>query len=96
MAGYRIVCTIRADHGHKHIEKVGTSVSGINREWTVVEVRGHIAGGDRFYTVSPSKGTEADVEVYVCPCGVATLRSISGQVTDNNLDSLRACNWARG
>jgi hypothetical protein len=54
-----------------------------------------IRRGEQFYTVSPSTGAIAYVEPYDCWSGYRTIRSKPDQVTDNNLDSLRACNWAR-
>jgi Protein of unknown function (DUF3892) len=84
---YRVVCVEK----DKHIDAVGTSASGgstADRRWTLAEVRQEIKGGARFYTVSPSSGDEADVELFE-----DTIRTDPDEVTDNNLDDLRACVW---
>ena len=100
MASYQIVCTDRPEvetpRPHRHIVSVGTGdVSGkATKKWNVSHVRDAIAAGDRFYTLSPSTNTRADVEPYDCStCHVWTLRSTPDRVKDNNLDELRACSW---
>jgi len=88
MADYRIVCVNHAPEGH--IESVGVNRlggdEGYDEIWSVEDVRRLIRLGYRFYTVSPSTGAEADVELYD-----DTIRTNPDQVTDNNLDSLPAC-----
>ena len=90
MAGsYKIDCvelsTVEKPWRHGHITKVhvGEYAWGVSavRKWIVEE-------GDRFYTVSPSTGKQADVEPYDCACGVKTIRSDPDHVTDNNLDNM--------
>jgi len=54
---------------------------------TVGEVRTAIKNGDRFYTVSASKGTKA----YIEPWDIPTLRTKPDHLKDDNLDNLRAC-----
>lgn len=97
MAASRIVC-VNTEHPHRHIVKVGTGSdpSKASKRWTVAEVRKALENGDRFYTVSPSTGKEADVKADDCKiggCTVKTIRSKADAVTDNNLDNLRICVW---
>jgi hypothetical protein len=48
--------------------------------------------GDRFYTVSPTTGKAALVELYDCPsCKTPTIRSAPDWVTDNNVDNISIC-----
>jgi hypothetical protein len=54
--------------------------------WTVAQAKQAIEQGHRLYTVSPSTGAEAELEV--CPEG---LRTKPDQATDNNLDDLPPC-----
>jgi hypothetical protein len=85
---YRIVCVEK----DTHIVAVGTSATGAanaDRRWTVEEVRREIEGGARFYTVSPTTGDEADVQPFE-----ENIRTDPDEVTDNNLDDLRACAWS--
>jgi hypothetical protein len=58
---------------------------------TVAAVRTSIGQGNRFYTVSPSTGKQADVRPFDCTCGVKTIRSHEDAMKDNNLDNLVAC-----
>ena len=84
---YRVVCVEK----DKHIDAVGTSAtaaSTADRRWTVAEARREIEEGARFYTVSPTTGEHADVERFE-----DTIRTNPDEVTDNNLDDLRACAW---
>lgn len=91
MAEYQIVCVDRVA-GHGHITHVG--ISGLPGVWTVDQVRGCIARGNSFYTVSPSTREVAGVESYdVAESGqtIETIRSAPDAVTDNNLDNLQVC-----
>ncbi len=91
MSAYRVVC-VETKEPHEGIIAVGTSDNGkttANERWTVAQVRKAIKEGDRFYTVSPSTGDEADVELYG-----EGIRTNPDEVTDNNLDNLRACSWS--
>jgi hypothetical protein len=65
----------------------GTDSDKATKRWTVAEVRAQIKLGVRFYTVSPSTGKEADVELY----GTDMIRTDPDGDEDNNLDDLRAC-----
>jgi hypothetical protein len=95
MAAYRIVC-VNKEYTHSHITLVGTGTKEdqYSRTWTVKEVREALEAGDRFYTVSPSTGKEADVRAdncHVAGCLVETIRSKADAVTDNNLDNMPGC-----
>src|SRR4051794_25963189 len=95
MATYQIVC-VETEHPHRHITHVGTGTDPdkASTRWTVAQVRSALFNGDRFYTVSPSTGKQADVEAYdayVNGYVVYTIRSTSDAVYDNNLDNLRIC-----
>jgi hypothetical protein len=91
MAEYQIVCVDRAE-GHGHITHVG--IQGLPGVWTVAQVRGCIARGNSFYTVSPSTRAVAGVEPYdlrdLAP-NIETIRSAGDAIDDNNLDALRSC-----
>jgi hypothetical protein len=54
--------------------------------WTVGQARERIEQGHRLYTVSPSTGAEADLEV--SPDGI---RTKPGEATDTDLDELPPC-----
>jgi hypothetical protein len=54
--------------------------------WTVAQAKQAIKQGHRLYTVSPSAGTEAELEV-----SADGLRTKPGQATDNDLDDLPPC-----
>ena len=97
MAQYWIVCVNKQSSGplldHTHIVGVGTGDStGYNSYWTVDQIVQSIWNGNVFYTVSPSTGAVAIVEVVHCPrCNRYFIRSHPDAVTDNNLDNLGAC-----
>ncbi len=79
---------------HQHVTRVGLGDAlGYYRERISVEaVRTAIREGDRFYTVSPTTGKAALVEIYDCPsCKTPTIRSASDWVTDNNVDNISIC-----
>jgi hypothetical protein len=87
MAAYRIVC-VNTEHPHRHIIKVGTGTTTdkYTQTWTVKEVREALENGDRFYTISPSAGKEANVKADDCKvggCTVKTIRSNADAVADN-------------
>ena len=93
---YRVVCVnLKNPSRHEHILTVGTGTDpdSATQQWAVERVRAEISNGTRFYTESPSTGDEAEVEPYLCGCGVKTIRSTADAVTDNNLDNLRPCRW---
>ncbi len=95
MASYRILC-VDTEHAHRHITGVGTGKKADQRTrtWTVKEVRQALEAGDRFYTISPTTGKEADVRADNCNidgCLIDTIRSKADAVTDNNLDNMPSC-----
>jgi hypothetical protein len=60
----------------------------------VPEVIAAMDRGDTFYTKGKASGRVAWVEKYWChACGGWHIRTRPDVVTDNNLDSLRACSW---
>lgn len=97
---YRIVCTTQEpaweDHEHAAIDEVGTGTdpNRWSKRWTVAEVVAAIDGGDTFYTKGTRTGKEAEVNKFHCTrCDAERIRSAPDATTDNNLDSLRRCNW---
>jgi hypothetical protein len=89
VGNYRIVCAelswsdSPSGHGHVKAIRVGQYL------WSVASVRKWMAeNGDRFYTVSPTTGKQADVVAYDCECGVRTIRSDPDAVTDNDLEDI--------
>lgn len=102
MSTFRIVCTEQVPaHGHptrERIVAVGVSENGLaaNQRFTVEEVVARIDRGDVFYTVGTTSGKVAIVEKYWClTCAAWHIRSHADSVADNNLDSLRYCQWQK-
>ena len=100
MATYRIVCTnqepVHQPKTHAHIVAVGTGADATkaDRRWSLAEVILAIDRGDTFYTQGVNSGKVARVEKSVCAfCPKTHIRSSADAVMDNNLDSLRTCNW---
>jgi hypothetical protein len=101
MAQYRIVCTIQEPVGHSHtnahIVNVGTGIdaSKADTKWTLDEVLRAMDQGHVFYTQGERSGKVALVEKFYCSgCQRTYIRSAPDRVEDNNLDSLRRCNWS--
>lgn len=100
MARYRIVCTLQqpADQPptHAHIVEVGTGSDpnrGDNR-WTLSQVLTAMDRGDTFYTRGVQSGRVVDVMKFWCEhCRRNFIRSAADAIYDNNLDSLRRCNF---
>jgi hypothetical protein len=99
---YRIVCTeqepVYRPTSHAHIVAVGTGTDPDHADdrWTREQVVYAIdVQGKSFYTVGRYTGKVAYVETIACPdrCGTRIVRSKPDVTTDNNLDSLRRCNW---
>lgn len=91
MAEYQIVCVDRVA-GHGHITHVG--IQGLPGVWTIAQVRGCIARGNTFFTVSPTTRAVAGVEPYdlvALSQMIETIRSAGDAIDDNKLDNLRAC-----
>jgi hypothetical protein len=101
MSKHRIVCTeqepVYAPTTHAHIVAVGTGTNPAKADarWTLAQVIEAIDRGEVFYTVGPTSGKVALVVVVGCRhCGRRIIRSAPDAVKDNNLDSLRRCQWA--
>lgn len=101
MSRHRIVCTdqepVYMPTTHAHIVAVGTGTDPdrATDKWTLAQVIAAIDRGDVFYTVGKTSGKVALVVVVGCRhCGRRIIRSSADAVTDNNLDSLRRCQWA--
>jgi Protein of unknown function (DUF3892) len=95
VASYRILC-VDTEHAHRHVTKVctGKKADRYSRTWTVEEVRDALEAGDRFYTLSPTTGKEADVTAEDCSvdgCPAETIRSKADAIMDNNLENMPSC-----
>jgi hypothetical protein len=102
MAQYRIVCTEQVPYGHPPESArivavgVGNDPQRASVRWTVGEVVAAMDRGDVFYTVGERSQKVALVEKYWCTrCVAYHIRSAADAVTDNNLDSMRYCNWGK-
>jgi hypothetical protein len=86
---YRVICVVRGNDGG--VQALGYSESGnaviYDDRWTLEQARSAIEEGHRLYTVSPSTGETADLEL-----DAGELRSKTGGSRDtNNLDDLPDC-----
>jgi hypothetical protein len=97
---YRIACTnqepVNYPTTHAHIVAVGTGTdpNKADKRWSLAEVLAAMDRGDVFYTQGEQSGKVALVEKYQCSrCNRTYIRSTPDAVYDNNLDSLRRCNW---
>ncbi|HLY85716.1 MAG TPA: hypothetical protein VKO84_04280 [Gaiellaceae bacterium] len=85
IADYRIICVFHGANGH--VQAVGYSEGGhevmYDDVWTIEQARHAIQKGHRLYTVSPSTGAQADIELHG-----DTIRTKPEQSTDNTLDDL--------
>lgn len=100
MSDYRIVCTTQEPapnppkHAHIVAVGVGDDPDRASQRFTLADVLSHLRNGDRFYTKGKLTGKIAFVESYSCDyCRTTHIRSKPDATTDNNLDSLRYCNW---
>lgn len=100
MASYRIVCTEQIPFSYHpsqaKIVAVGTGDDPYKaaERFTVEEVVSLMDQGHFFYTKGLTSGKIAYVEKYWCStCQEWHIRTEADAVTDNNLDSLRYCNW---
>lgn len=100
MAQYRIVCTdqepVNWPNSHAHIVSVGISTNGNRAEnrLTLEQVISALDRGEEFYTYGEHSRKVA--RVIKAPCGHCSrtiIKSSPDAVTDNNLDSLRRCEW---
>jgi len=101
MATYRIVCTEQEPSylptTHAHIVAVGTGSDPdkASNRLTLAQVIHAIKNGNRFYTQGRTSGKVAWVYVVNCGhCRREIIRSGADAVYDNNLDSLRGCNFS--
>lgn len=97
---HRVVCTeqvpVYEPTTHAHIVAVGTGEdpNKATRRWELREVLAAIDAGTTFYTKGSSSGKVALVRKVACyACGRYIIRSAPDAVADNNLDSLRRCNF---
>ena len=85
IAAYRIICVFHGANGR--IRAVGYSESGhavmYDDVWTIEQARHAIENGHRLYTVSPSTGAAAEIELFS-----DGIRTKPEQSTDNTLDDL--------
>jgi hypothetical protein len=102
MSTYRIVCTEQQPASqppnHAHIVAIGTGTDPdkASQRLTLAEVIQMIDKGDKFYTTGQKTGKTAWVEKFLCThCRQYHIRSTPDATTDNNLDSLRYCNWQK-
>ncbi len=100
MTTYRIVCTEQQPasqpptHAHIVAVGVGDNPDSATTRFSLTEVIRKMDTGDRFYTKGTQSGKVASVEKYVCTyCRQYHIRSSPDAVKDNNLDSLRYCQW---
>jgi len=103
MGEIRIVCTeqtpITNPTNHAHITAVGVDTTGngeVDHRHALQTVVSAIDNNiDVYYTYGENTRKVALVETIPCPvhCGETIIRSAPDAVTDNNLDSLRRCNW---
>jgi hypothetical protein len=97
---YHVVCVNKTPSGsHEHITNLGLGTpSAWNRRITVAEAIQNLRSptGDRYYTVSPTTGVEADVIEGGCEtCGERPyVRTTADGIRDNNLSTLVFCQVA--
>jgi hypothetical protein len=102
MATYRIVCTEQQpasqppSHAHIVAVGVGTDPNSASERLTLYQVITAMDQGHHFYTQGMQTGKTAWVEKYYCSyCRQYHIRSAPDATRDNNLDSLRYCNWRK-
>lgn len=100
MSTHRIVCTEQVPTGnHPTRAKIVAVGVGVNSDRaterkTVPEVVRMMDLGEQFYTKGPHSGRTARVIKYWChACSEWHIKSSPDAVSDNNLDSLRYCEW---
>ena len=102
MSTYRIVCTDQEpasqppQHAHIVAVGVGDDPDKATQRLTLAEVLQMMGRGDNFFTKGVQSGKIALVDKYLCQhCNKYHIRSAADAVKDNNLDSLRYCNWSK-
>ena len=100
MARYRIVCSEQepADqpptHAHIIAVGIGSNPQEADKRFTLQQVLNAFNSGDSFFTQGTQSGRVAKVERYWCShCRKYFIRSKPDAIHDNNLDSLRRCNF---
>jgi len=100
VAQHRIVCTDQepyhqpTTHAHIVAGGTGTNPNRAEQRWTLQQVLDAMDRGEVFFTVGVHSGKVALVEKFTCGrCWRTHIRSAPDAVVDNNLDSLRRCNW---
>lgn len=97
---YQVVCVNKTPAGnHEHISHLGLGTTSTwNRRITVAEAIQNLrsAWSDRYYTVSPTTGIEAEVIEGGCEtCGQRPyVRTTADGISDNNLGNLTYCRVA--
>ena len=96
----RIVCTDQVPIGNPPKEAkivsvgIGDDPSKAIEKLPLGEVLRQMEQGVIFYTKGETSGKVALVHKYYCPrCGAFHIKSAPDAVWDNNLDSLRYCQW---
>jgi hypothetical protein len=97
MTDYQVVCvTLLEPARHRHVLGIGTVAGSAARRWTVDEVWLALHEGDRFYT-NDGHGRRAFLERWECrTCGLRTVRTAPGSVSDSNLDCWPRCGARHG
>lgn len=97
---YRVVCTdqvpVNESFKKAHIIAVGVGndPNAASERLTLEQVLIKMDSGDTFYTQGPISGKIAQVVSYHCSgCGKRHIKSSADNVTDNNLDYMRGCQW---
>ncbi len=102
MNEFHIVCTdqvpVNVPLNHAHIVAVGIDTN--NDGWAdaphslqavISNIQNKLA---RYYTIGNHSGERAYVEVVPCKvCNRLIIKTYPDDTKDNNLDSLRRCNW---
>lgn len=88
IADYRIICVVRRADGH--LRAVGYNANGnevmYDDLWSVAQARDAMREGHRLYTVNPTTGKEADLELHG-----EGIRTRPGQEVDHSLEDLPPC-----
>jgi hypothetical protein len=84
---YRILC-IEEERGQIVAVGTGGDDGVANRRWVRAEMVRAIAGGDRFYVLSPNTGWDADLELHD-----GEIAGAHDEAGEDCLRSLRSCRW---
>jgi hypothetical protein len=88
IASYRVICVVRRADGHLRAVGYAERDNEVMYDdvWTIKQARQAIEDGHRLYTVSPSTGAEAELELTA-----DGIRTKPGQGADHELDDLPPC-----